>query len=79
MKLFRGNNEVLTPKIMCKYLRGMARDDGTEFDIPPEEHTCWIAADMIEKLVAAIDGKAPEIMLRELADRLEKIEWVDSV
>ena len=77
MKIFRGNDRFFTPEYICESLREIAKKDAKRDEYHPEEHTCWIAADMIEKQNDVIMGKAPEIWLRELADRLEVIEWVD--
>ena len=76
MQIFRGNDSFLTPEYMIDSLREIAKRDGEEGEFHPAEHTCWIAADMIEKMNDVIHEKAPEIWLRELADRLEFKRWV---
>lgn len=76
MKIFTGNDAWLTPEEMISSLREIAREDGEKDEFHPAEHTCWIAADMIEKMHDVIHEKAPEIWLRELADRLAHNKWV---
>ena len=77
MKIFRGNDSFLTPEVVCEGLREIAIEAGEAGEYNPAENTCWIAADMIEKMHDVIEDKAPEIWLRDLADRLEHIEWLD--
>lgn len=75
MKVFTGNDEWLTTDRIIQSLQEIAKRDAEEGEFHPAEHTCWIASDMIQKLVDIIENKAPEVMLRELADRLETIEF----
>jgi len=77
MKVFRGNDEFLTPEFVIKSLQEIATSDAKEGEYHKEEHICWDAAILIEKLNETIENKAPELWLRELADRLEHIEWMD--
>ena len=77
MKIFRGNDEFLTPEYIVEWLRETAKDEAKRGEYHPAEHTCWIAADIIEKQNDVITNKAPEIWLRDLADKMEHIEWMD--
>lgn len=76
MKIFRGNDSFLTPEVIIESLREIATDEGEKEEFNPAEHTCWIAADMIQKMHEVIHEKAPEVWLRELADRLAHNKWV---
>jgi hypothetical protein len=72
MKIFTGNDEFLTPEFVMDSLRELAREEGEKGEYPPEEHIGWIAAEMIDHMNNALDGKAPHFWLREIA---EKMKW----
>ena len=76
MKIFQGNDSFLTPELIVESLREISEEEGKKGEFNPAEHTCWIAANMIEKMHDVIHEKAPEIWLRELADRLEFYKFV---
>ena len=72
MKIFTGNDEFLTPEHVMESLREVARGEAEEGEYHPEEHICWIAANMIYHMNNALDGKAPHFWLRQVA---EKLRW----
>jgi hypothetical protein len=72
MQIFEGNDAFLSTEYIEECLRSRAKETAREGEYHPEEHILWIAADAINKLVAIVEGEAPEVMLRRLADELER-------